>query len=45
MSQDRLNGLAVFNIHEHIPIDIDDVITRYSRWLDSKHFKSLLLYL
>lgn len=31
MSEDRLNGLAVLHIHKHLPIDIDYVITRFSR--------------
>lgn len=31
MTEDRLNGLAVLHIHKEIPIDIDDVINRFSR--------------
>jgi len=31
MTEDRLNGLAVLNIHKEIPIDIDEVINRISR--------------
>ncbi|KAF0746454.1 52 kDa repressor of the inhibitor of the protein kinase-like, partial [Aphis craccivora] len=31
MTKDRLNGLAVLHIPKEIPIDIDDVINRFSR--------------
>jgi len=31
MGEDRLNGLAVLNIHKNIPINIDEVINIFSR--------------
>jgi hypothetical protein len=31
MGQDRLNGLAVLNIHKNIPINIEEVINIFSR--------------
>ncbi|KAF0763212.1 52 kDa repressor of the inhibitor of the protein kinase-like [Aphis craccivora] len=31
MGQERLNGLAVLNIHKNIPINIDEVINIFSR--------------
>ncbi|KAF0768437.1 52 kDa repressor of the inhibitor of the protein kinase-like, partial [Aphis craccivora] len=31
MTEDRLNGLAVLHIHKEIPIDINNVINRFSR--------------
>ena len=31
MGQERLNGLAVINIHKNIPINIDEVINIFSR--------------
>jgi len=31
MGQERLNGLAVLNIHKNIPINIDEVINIFSK--------------
>lgn len=31
MSQQRLTGLALMNIHKNIPIDISKVIDRFSK--------------
>lgn len=36
MCQERLNGLAILNIHKEIPVNINEVINIFSRTLSRR---------